>query len=136
MDEVVRNKIAIIKRCLKRIHDEYDGHEEEFAYNYTKQDSIILNLQRACESAIDLGMRVVSLRDLGVPQSSRDVFVLLEKAGYINPELSQHLQGMVGFRNVAVHDYQTINLNVVKSILTDRLRDFVLFTDTIESLKG
>lgn len=134
MDEVVRNKIAIIKRCLKRVHDEYHGHEDEFALNYTKQDSIILNLQRACEAAIDLGMRIVSTRDLGLPQSSRDVFVLLEKAGYITGDLSQHLQGMVGFRNVAVHDYQTINLSVVQSILSHRLPDFDLFIRAIEDI--
>lgn len=132
MDEVIGNKIAIIKRCLKRIDDEFRGHENELEFNYTKQDSIILNLQRACEAAIDLGMRIVSLHDLGVPQSSRDVFVLLEKAAFITPTLSKHLQAMVGFRNVAVHDYQTVNLNIVKSIICERLGDFATFIDIVK----
>jgi len=126
MDEVIRNKIAIIKRCLKRIQEEYVGHESELEFNYTKQDSVILNLQRVCEAAIDVAMRVVSINDLGLPQSSRDVFILLENAKYITPELSQALQSMVGFRNIAVHDYQTIN-----SILKHRLSDFDSFIESV-----
>lgn len=31
---------------------------------------------------------------------------------------------MVGFRNIAVHDYQAINLDIVESIVKTRLDDF------------
>jgi hypothetical protein len=48
MDDILLNKIASIEKCIKRIKEEYSGSEEEFDKNYTKQDSIILNLQRAC----------------------------------------------------------------------------------------
>ena len=47
MDDVIINKIASIERCLARIEQEYRGFEQEFASNHTKQDSVILNLQRA-----------------------------------------------------------------------------------------
>jgi hypothetical protein len=53
-DDVVLNKIAVIERCLLRIREEYLGHEMELATNFTRQDSIILNLLRACEAAIDI----------------------------------------------------------------------------------
>lgn len=52
--DVRLNKVAIIERCLLRIDQEYYGHEEELETNFTRQDSIILNLQRVCEAAIDL----------------------------------------------------------------------------------
>ena len=48
MDDVLLNKAAIIERCLQRISEEYQGHENELETNYTRQDSIILNLLRAC----------------------------------------------------------------------------------------
>lgn len=35
---------------------------------------------------------------------------------------------MVGFRNVAVHDYQKLSLDVVRSIIRERLDDFLEFT--------
>lgn len=131
MDDIVINKINVIENCLKRINEEYVGHEEEFKTNYTKQDSIILNLQRACEAAIDLGIRVVRIKNLGIPQGSRDVFTILEKAEMISSELCNRLQHMIGFRNVAVHDYQKVNLEIVRSIITTNLVDFKNYTDSI-----
>lgn len=57
-DNVVLNKSAIIERCIKRILEEYQGCEDQFSTNYTKQDSIILNLERACQAAIDLAAHI------------------------------------------------------------------------------
>ncbi|CAA6808678.1 MAG: Unknown protein [uncultured Sulfurovum sp.] len=54
MPDVVLNKIQTIERCLKRIREEYIGFEESFEENYTKQDSVILNLERASQASIDI----------------------------------------------------------------------------------
>jgi uncharacterized protein YutE (UPF0331/DUF86 family) len=124
IDDVILNKCAIIQQCLKRIEVEYKGHEEELFFNFTKQDSIILNLQRACEAAIDLGMRVVRIKKLGPPQSSRGVFECLEQEGILTGILSKDLQAMVGFRDSAIHDYQKINAEVLQSILKNKLVNF------------
>ena len=56
VDDIALNKLAIIERCLARIREEYAGHETELATDFTRQDAIVLNLQRACEAAIDPGM--------------------------------------------------------------------------------
>lgn len=48
--DVILNKISVIERCLKRIHEEYEDNPKHLG-NYTKQDSIVLNLQRACEAS-------------------------------------------------------------------------------------
>lgn len=131
LDDIVINKAAAIERCVARIREEYAGDDTQLFQNFTKQDSIILNLQRACEAAIDLAMHVVSRRRLGVPQESRDAFVLLESAGIITPDLAQRMRRMVGFRNIAVHDYTALNLAIVKSLITDRLDDLLAFAETM-----
>lgn len=123
-DDVVLNKAAIIERCLKRVEEEYGGLPANLRDDFTRQDSILLNLERACEASIDLAMHLVRKLQLGIPQESRDAFGLLERAGKISADLSGRLQAMVGFRNIAVHDYQTINLDVVQSIVEKRLGDF------------
>lgn len=132
-DEVVLNKAAVIERCLERITEEYEGHEDELESNHTRQDAIVLNLLRASEAAIDLAMHEARVGKLGLPQESREAFALLERAGWIGPDLSRRMQAMVGFRNVAVHDYQKLRLEVVKSILEDRLNDFRDFAAAILS---
>jgi uncharacterized protein YutE (UPF0331/DUF86 family) len=133
-NDVILNKISIIERCLKRINEEYDNNPLNLE-NFTKQDSIILNIQRACEAAIDLGMHVVAEKKLGIPQTSRETFDLLQKNNIISMDLCKGLKAMVGFRNIAVHDYQEVNLEIVQKIIEKHLIDFMLYTEQILSYK-
>ena len=102
------------------MHEVYGGSSSSLD-DLTKQDSIILNIQRCCEASIDLAMHIVSRKKLGIPQSLRDAFELLGEAHFIPDELAQSLKGMVGFRNIAVHNYQALKLEVV--IIEQRLGD-------------
>lgn len=130
IDDIILNKIQIIERCLLRIREEYEGNPENLR-NYTKQDSIILNLQRASEASIDLAMHLVAKMRLGLPQTSREAFDLLSTAQVISEELAKRLKGMVGFRNIAVHDYQRLDLTIIQKIIEFHLNDFVAFTEQV-----
>lgn len=103
--------------------------------DFTKQDSIILNIQRACETSIDLAMHLVSEKKLGLPKASREAFRLLQDEGIIDATLAQTLMNMVGFRNNGVHDDQAIELDVLQAILDRHLSDFTAFTKIILALK-
>lgn len=123
-DNVILNKVAAIERCLKRINEEYEGKSDHLRENQTKQDSIILNLERAAEASIDIAMRLVRKFKLGLPQESREAFTKLQEAKLLPAELATRLEKMVGFRNIAIHDYQSLNLDVVETILKKHLGDF------------
>ncbi len=125
-DDVLLNKTATITRCIKRIREEYT-EKVDFRTNYTRQDSVILNLQRCCEAAIDMGNRLIRLRGLGIPQSSRDVFKLLQQEKIIEEVIANSLMAMVGLRNIAVHDYQALNLDIVIHVIENNLQDFEEF---------
>jgi len=134
VENVLLNKAESIERCLNRIEEEYVGHEHELESNYTRQDAIILNLQRACESSIDAAMHIVRIKKLGIPQESREAFEMLEKNGVIPRALAEQLKKMVGFRNIAIHDYQKINMQILRAILTNHLNEFRAFVKIIISL--
>ncbi|MBM6550567.1 type VII toxin-antitoxin system HepT family RNase toxin [Marinomonas ostreistagni] len=136
MNDSILNKLATIDRCLKRIREVYDLAKEHFDTDYTSQDSIILNLQRACEASIDAANILNKQHNTGIPQSSRDSFELLKKAGLLSAPLASNLQKMVGLRNVAVHDYQTLNLEIVKHVVENRLSDFEDFITAVKELKA
>lgn len=135
-DDVVLNKAAGIERCLLRIIEEYGGDRQNLLTNQTKQDAVILNLQRACETSIDLSMYVISRRRLGLPQESRDAFALLQTAKILPADLATRMQHMVGFRNVAVHEYTRLNLDIVTTIITKHLDDFRRFSSAIVKVCG
>lgn len=131
-NDVILNKVSVIERCIQRIQEVYENDPKNLE-DYTKQDSVILNIQRACESSIDLAMHIVAEKKLGLPQTSRDAFDMLETAGVIDKTLAKQLKAMVGFRNIAVHDYQAINLTILEQIVTKHLEDFKIFAKKILS---
>ncbi len=133
MDDIVLNKTAIIERCIKRIEEEYQNNPKNLE-NYTKQDSIILNIQRACEAAIDLAMYLVSKNKLGLPQKSREAFELLADHQIIETQLKDNLVAMVGSRNIAVHNYQDVNLKIIERIIERHLKDLLEFKTEIVSI--
>lgn len=126
-DDVLLNKAEIIENCLRRINEEYAGQAENLRLNQTKQDSILLNLERACQAAIDMSMRVIRLKALGLPKESREAFQLLCQAGIIDTDLNKKMQGLVGFRNTAVHNYKKLDLDIVEAVLNKHLVDFRQF---------
>lgn len=132
-NDVIYNKINIIERCLIRIKEVYDNNSENLI-DYTKQDSIILNIQRAIEACIDISMYVVSKKKLGIPQNSRDAFEVMYHNGLLSDKLLKNIKGMIGFRNIAVHNYQKLNLKVIEQVIENHLVDFEEFISEITTL--
>ena len=123
VDDVLMNKAATIERCVLRAKEEYEKSPATFAADHTCQDAAILSVLRACEAALDMGQHLIRRERLGIPQSSRDVFTLLAQAGWIESDLATRMQKMVGFRNIAVHDYQSVNLAILQGIIENNMAD-------------
>jgi uncharacterized protein YutE (UPF0331/DUF86 family) len=130
-DDVLLNKAATIERCVRRAREEYAADPATFAQNYSRQDAAILNIQRACEAALDMGQHLIRREKLGVPQSARDVFNLLAKGGWIEVALAENLKRMVGFRNIAVHDYQALQLPITVAIIDKHLDEFLQYSQAL-----
>ncbi|MGM0509124.1 MAG: type VII toxin-antitoxin system HepT family RNase toxin [Fusobacteriota bacterium] len=130
MEEVILSKIESIEKCLKRI--ETKKSEENFNLdNYDTQDIIVLNLQRACQQAIDLAMYITSELALGIPKNSAQAFEKLCDKNIITVNSLKNMKSMVGFRNVAVHQYQKINYDIVENVINNHLDDFYKFDKEI-----
>lgn len=130
-DDVLINKATSIKRGVARAREEYENDSSTFATDLSRQDAAILNIQRACEAALDMGQHLIRREKLGVPQSARDVFELLCRGGWLEASLLTTMKNMVGFRNIAVHEYQTLQLPITVAIITENLDDFIKFSSAI-----
>ncbi len=128
--DVMLAKVAAIQRCLKRIK-ETTRLDPNSIDDIDKQDIFILNLQRAVQAAIDLAIHIVASEGLGLSDTIKDNFKFLKNAGIINEELTLRMESMVGFRNIAIHDYQTIDRDILKSILSNNLKDLEDFYTTV-----
>jgi len=97
VDDVLVNKAATIERCVVRAREEYEKNPATFGTDFTRQDAAILNIQRACEAALDMGQHLIRRDRLGIPQSARDVFELLCRGGWLEVSLLSIMKNMVGF---------------------------------------
>jgi uncharacterized protein YutE (UPF0331/DUF86 family) len=128
----VLNKKESVERCISQIKTYYAlPSEVEFEEDYMKQDAISINLQRACEQCIDLANHTIKTLKLGLPKESRESFRLLATAKVIPHELAGRLEGMVGFRNVLVHEYQRMDIGLMIKVIEQHLDDLVEFTNCI-----
>lgn len=130
-DDVLLAKAEIIERCLRRIQEEYAGCSDNLLRNWTKQDSILLNLERSCQACIDAALRIIKMKQLGLPKESREAFAILLKHELLPEDLASSLQSMVGFRNIAIHNYREIDLRIVETIITEKTDDFKQFVALI-----
>ncbi len=132
-DNVIIAKADIIERCIKRAREELAA-SADFKSDYTRQDAAILNVERACEAAIDIMNRIVRMRALGAPVSTRDGFDRLVHASIVDQALADKLMRMVGFRNLAVHQYQALDIAIVCAVIEKNLDDLLEFSALALSL--
>ena len=124
-DDVCLNKGAIMERSIRRMHEEYAF--DPALRNFTHIDALTLNLERACQAAIDLAMHLTARHHLGMPQSSADAFRVLAQAGLISQESCRAMTAMTGFRNIAIHEYQEMKMGILKKIVTEDWRGLLTF---------
>lgn len=78
-----------------------------------------------------MGQHIIRRESLGLPQSARDIFTLLAQSAWIDEALANAMKRMVGFRNIAVHEYQALQLPILLNIIKLHLADFSEFSRCI-----
>lgn len=131
---VILNKYDTIEKCINRINEEYENNPENLD-DYRRMDMIVLNLQRACEAVLDLAMYVVTTKKLGFPQNRREAFEILEKNKIIDSNMSRNMKGMVGFRNIAIHDYKELDNDILREVIENHLTELTDFVRLMLNLE-
>jgi uncharacterized protein YutE (UPF0331/DUF86 family) len=130
MNDIILNKKESVERCIKQIRAYYARPSDlAFEEDHLKQDAIAVNLQRAAEQVIDLANHVIKKKKLGLPKESKESFDILARADVIPGELAGKLKGMVGFRNILVHQYEDLDLEIMVDVIEHHLDDLVDFTN-------
>jgi uncharacterized protein YutE (UPF0331/DUF86 family) len=134
MDDVLINKFASLEKCLLRVREEYEACNGDIQKDILRQDSIVLNIERACEQCFDMGQRVIRQKKLGLAKEYREIFNILCEKKIISESLSIPLKQMVGFRNLAIHEYTAIDIEKLKHIIEHRLNDLLQFGQILIAL--
>lgn len=131
--DIISTKIETIRRCLHRVKLHTPDSWEALAEDFDAQDIISINLERAIQACVDISAHITVDLDFVPAQTMSDSFNVLYKGEVISKKLAERMKKSVGFRNISVHEYKTIDWKIVYSICTDSLKDFVNFIKEIES---
>lgn len=129
--EVVEQKLESLRRCLKRIETKCPTDAATLVTDIDLQDIVSLNLSRAVQISVDIGAHLIAGMDVPPPDTMGQTFDLLAQEGVLNIELASSLKKAVGFRNIAVHNYENINWGIVHSIVKCHLADFSEFARVV-----
>jgi len=129
--EVVEQKLESLRHCLKRIETKCPADAQTLATDPDLQDIVALNLSRAVQVCVDIGAHLISGMEVQPPDTMGQTFDLLAQAGVLTEALASSLKKAVGFRNIAVHSYESINWHIVHSIAKNHLVDFSEFARVV-----
>lgn len=124
---IVKAKVSGIEANLGRLKEKKNIALAELKANKDMQDIILHNLQLSIQGCIDIASHIISDQGWEVPDTLAGLFDILLRHKIISAQLNERLKKMVGFRNIIVHEYGTIDLNKVHQILTRDIKDIYSF---------
>ncbi len=132
--EILETKLAALIRCVHRIKSQNISSIEELKNNLDKQEIIILNLQRAVQICVDIGNHILLDYSTETPSTMSETFRKLAQNKLISDSTAENLSHAVGFRNIAVHQYENLDCKIIFAIITKHLDDFKVFAAEIQKI--
>lgn len=127
--DLLAKKLAEIETHLRELRTQADL--DRLRKDVKEERFVAHTLQLAVQAALDAASHIVSDDRLGEPQTNEELFTLLERNGWIAPDLAAELRSMARFRNLLVHDYAKIDLEKVEDIVRNHLGDLEAFVEAV-----
>jgi len=127
--DLVAKKVALIETCVRQLRTL--SRPAELAADPVQERFTEHTLQIAIQAMLDVASHIVSDERLGEPRSRRELVDLLQHGGWIPADLAEVMRGMVGFRNILVHLYEAVDLEIVRDIVEHQLDDLLRFASLI-----
>ena len=128
---ILAQKLESLRRCLQRVETKCPPTPADLANDPDLQDVIVLNLTRAVQLSVDIASHIISQSNEPAPDTMGEAFSTLEKLGVIERETRDNLRKAVGFRNIAIHNYEAIDWEIVFNICQRQVKDFKQFAHAI-----
>lgn len=135
MDDFIINKAEAIEKYWERIKEIYFINRDRFSSDNTRQDAVIMNIQRATWAAVKMAQHVVRKKNLGISKTVHDVFLLLMNANIISKNVVERFLILTDFRKIIGDDYLSVDVPLIQSIIENDLNTFLEFNKAVLTLK-
>lgn len=129
--DLVLKKLAFIETCLTELRTL--SRPEALETDVKERRFVEHTLQVCLQAVQDVASHIVADQRLGEPSTNQQLFQLLQSAAWIDEPLADALRAAIGVRNVLVHGYTAVDLNIVRDVLAHHLDDIANFARVIRT---
>jgi uncharacterized protein YutE (UPF0331/DUF86 family) len=129
--EAILARLDKLDEYAKILRELQQAAKSEFIADYHLYGLAERYLQLAIECIIDIGSLCITGLGLRKPEDGQEVIDILYEHRIISDDLAARFEGIVGFRNVLVHEYTRIDRNIVYQSLHSHTNDMEQFAKQI-----
>ena len=131
--DIIMFKLSKLRQYLNYLKQLQKSSFEDFVSDFKIAGAVERDLQVSIECMIDIGNEIISSLQLQRPERYQDIPYILARSGMIPRQFADTMATMIGFRNLLVHDYATINLKLVYEFLQTK-ETIALLRQAVERL--
>lgn len=124
--DVVRRHLLALDEALQTLRPHAGRALEALRASRDELWIVERGLQLCAQNALDIATHIVASEGRDVPDYAVAIDRLAE-LGVLDPGFAGRFRGVAGVRNIIVHAYLDVDLEVVHRLLNERLDDFVEF---------
>ena len=128
--KLANKKLKELEKYIKNLQKHEGTDMSELENNLDKMWAIERGLQLSIQVILDLGNHIISDEGISVDNYS-EIFTELAKLNIIPEDYAARIKGMAGFRNILVHEYAEVDLDILLEVLNNNLADFKKFATYI-----
>lgn len=130
---LILRKLSELEKYYRQIKEYEEITVDEYSADWKAQRIVERTLQMMIETCADIASHIIADKGFRVPRSYADTFKVLYEENILQSSLFHSVNKMAKFRNIVVHQYDTVDAEIVVGILKKDLKDFMSYRDTIVS---
>lgn len=134
MDEIIKiqKNIEVMEKYISILDEFKIDTEDEFKSKTHDNLAISMSLFTILNATIEIGEELISLKNLNIPLSYREIFTILSKSEVLPEEICSKMSKNMYYRNMIAHQYDEIDLSKIYTLFINRRE----FEDYIKEVKN
>lgn len=129
---VIQRRLNHLAKSVKKLEAWQDTSLEQLESDEGVDWTVLHGLQICIQAVLDISAHLIAGSGEAVPDQYRSGISELSRLKILPAEFAERIAAMAGFRNILVHQYLDVDMEIVKHILDDRLDDFEAFGQYIQ----
>jgi uncharacterized protein YutE (UPF0331/DUF86 family) len=129
---VITRHLAALREALQVLSKHSDTLIENLESDPNERWAVERGLHLCAQNSLDIAIHIVASQGRDVPDYTSAIDEL-GRLGVLPREFVSQFRSVAGFRNVLVHGYLDVDLELLHLLLNERLGDFETFAFHIEA---